>query len=332
MKSKQAGLIIAVVIALLSFSSGSQAQSIVLRGKAIATNGRSVQLELNDTLRKIWRSVPDQPLLSAQQQNLARQVSSQAVKVMESGRYIFFTDSAGQFNITAQLRDSVQFSAYRHFPQKFAVRDLQRQPQIHIQLVPQPCQEYTPCEEKAPTTFVFIGRKIRVNRAEQPYYCNRISMDSKFRGRYQLVSNVSGVLPDSVLEFTAYDHYGWPGFSRYETVLLFVSRYCGEYVQQKYMYYPLYKTLDGRWASPVMANDLEHPMAKAAPKPHTIRFAAPVEIDIANFDAERVKELYPAPYYRVANGKAIAEYGNYVDELVEIQRQTVLKARDVKLK
>ena len=321
---------ISVVLALLSID--SRAQSVVLRGTATATGSRSVQIEVNDTLRKIWRAIPDQPVLSQHQKELADQALKQIETVMATGRYVLATDSAGQFSLIVRLRDSVQFSAYRHFLQNFAVRDLQRQPQIRIQLAPQPCKEYMPCQEDAPATFVFIGRKVRVNRAEQPYYCNRISMDSKFVGQYQVLSNVSGLLPDSVLEFTAYDHYGWPGFSRYETVLLFVSRYCGEYVQQKYMYYPLYKTIDGRWASPVMASDLRHPMAKEAPKPHKIAFAVPVEIDIANSDAEWVKEQYPAPYYRIANGKAIAEYGNFVDELVKIQQQTVLKARGVKLK
>ncbi|SET03214.1 hypothetical protein [Hymenobacter actinosclerus] len=332
MKRWQIEWITAILVVLALLSTDSRAQSVVLRGTATATGGRSVQIEVNDTLRKIWQAIPDQPVFSQHQKELADQALKQIQTIITTGRYVLATDSAGQFSLTVRLRDSVQFSAYRHFPQRFAVRDLQSQPQIRIQLVPQPCKEYMPCQEDAPATFVFIGRKVRVNRAEQPYYCNRISMDSKFVGRYQVLSNVSGLLPDSVLEFTAYDHYGWPGFSRYETVLLFVSRYCGEYVQQKYMYYPLYKTIDGRWASPVMASDLKHPMAKKAPKPHKIAFAAPVEIDIANFDAEWVKEQYPAPYYRIASGKAIAEYGNFVDELVKIQQQTVLKARGVKLK
>ena len=46
---------------------------------------------------------------------------------------------------------------------------------------------------------------------------------------------------------------------------------------------------------------------------------------------EWIEQNYPSPYYRISNGKAIAEYGNYVPELVEIKKQTVLKARGIVL-
>ncbi|MCA8829215.1 hypothetical protein [Hymenobacter pini] len=332
MKKWQIERISTIVLALVLLSGNSRGQSVVLRGTATTVEGRTVQVVVNDTIRKLWRAVPDQSVVTARQKELAEQAVQKTENIRAAGRYVFSTDSVGNFQVEVQLRDSLLFSSYRHIPQTFAVQDLLRRSPVRIQLAPQPCQEYVPCQEKTPAHFVFIGRKRQVTRAQEPYYCNRFSMDSKFTGHYRVLTNVVGSLPDSMLKFTVYDHYGWPGFSRYETVLLFVSRYCGEYIHQKYTFYPLYKTLDGRWAAPVEINDLTHPMAKRAPKPRKIVFAAPVEIDVANFDADRIKELYPAPYYRIANGKAIAEYGNFVDELVAIQQQTVLKARGVKLK
>jgi hypothetical protein len=261
-----------------------------------------------------------------------RAVALQAYELEKAGRYTLMTDSAGHFSLPARLQDSIVFSASGHLTQRLAVRDLLRQPVIEIRLLPRPCVEYVPCSETTPSHFVFIGQKKAIGYAEQPNYCNRISMDSKFAARYKVLENVYNSLSDTVLNFVAYDHYGWPGFSQYETVLMFVSRYCGEYIHQKYQYYPLYRTTDGRWAAPVMPDDITHPDSRLAPKPQKIPFATPVSIDVTEMDAERRAQYYPAPYYRMEGDQAVAVYGNYVPELVEKKKQTVLKARGIKLR
>ncbi|MBX0292961.1 hypothetical protein K3G63_21135 [Hymenobacter sp. HSC-4F20] len=316
---------------LVAISSG-QAQAVLIHGTATTLEGYRVQLVVNDTLRRLWRTVPDQPSLSPEQEELVEKVTQQDFALRQAGHYVLETDSAGHFRVSARPQDSVTFTAYGHVSQTLGVRDLLRQPAVQVRLLPRPCQEYVPCQEAKPAHFVFIGRKQTVARAQQPNYCNRFSMDGKFTARYQVLENIYNTLPDTVVSFAAYDHYGWPGFSRHETVLLFVSRYCGDYIQEKYQYYPLYRTTDGRWAAPVDTDDLTHPMARKGPKPTKLTFASPVEVDVTKLDAEQRKEYYPAPYYRVEGQKAIAVYGNYVDELLQIKKSTVLKARGIKLK
>jgi hypothetical protein len=179
---------------------------------------------------------------------------------------------------------------------------------------------------------VFIGEKLNVEYAKEFYYCDRFSMDSKFQARYKVLRNVYGHLPTDTVQFTAYDHYGRPPFSKYQTVLLFVSEYCQELIHQKYQYFPLYRTAGNHWAAPFSAASYATPAGAAILKPHRLKFKEPVVIDITGFDPAWVAQHYPAPYYRIENNKAIAEYGSYVEELLELEKQTVLKARGVVLK
>ena len=45
--------------------------------------------------------------------------------------------------------------------------------------------------------------------------------------------------------------------------------------------------------------------------------------------ADDIQTWYPKPYYDIRNGKAIAIYGNYVDDLFILKQQTILKARGI---
>jgi hypothetical protein len=149
---------------------------------------------------------------------------------------------------------------------------------------------------------VFVGKKLSVT--EQPAEEN--SLDSKFEARLRVLQRVFGRYDKPEITFTVYDHYGEPGFARYDTVLIFVARYEGKLYHEKYQFFPVYPTVDGRWASCGNPDQWEGRFHHGKLKPVSIKFAGKV-----------VDE---------ATGRPCTE-GNYVEDLLLMKRNGVLKAR-----
>jgi hypothetical protein len=156
-------------------------------------------------------------------------------------------------------------------------------------------------------------------------------MDSKFDAEYKIVENIYGNYPNDTIHFVAFDHYGRPDFENYQYVMLFVSKYCDEIYHQKYQFYNVYKTMDNGWASSYQTSDYSMLDTLSKIKPEKIKFRTRVEFDISKASKERFEKYYPSPFYKIKKGKAIAIYGNYVPELLELKKQTVLKARNIQL-
>ena len=107
-------------------------------------------------------------------------------------------------------------------------------------------------EDKQVNLFAFVGKKISViefdPNAEQKgvkFYDSIIRdtiirkshyMDNAYRCKYLIVENVFNNPKIDTIDFIAYDHYGNPAFSKYETALLYVSKSIKEnhYYHQKY--------------------------------------------------------------------------------------------------
>ena len=312
------------LVLLLLLPCAAWAQRVSIAGTAtVEGNSRNtVQVSVNDTVRKY------------RQQVLATKKSDWEAyeKLMHDPSLVFRVKDDGRFSLVARLTDSLYFNGYRTIRQAYLVADLLKRPAINIVLRPEPCLTYVPCRDSLPRHYVFIGEKIQVEATEQPYYCDRISMDSKFNAVYKILENVYGNFANDTIAFAAYDHYGRPGFSKNQHVLLFVSEYCQQLIHQKYQYYPVYKTVDNQWAAPYAANDYANLPKTSSIRPHLLEFREPVVTDIAGADPEWVARTLPAPYYRIEKNKAIAVYGNYVAELLELKKQTVLKERGVVLK
>ena len=158
--------------------------------------------------------------------------------------------------------------------------------------------------EKKNRLFAFVGEKIAVTSLPH----ERGSMDAAFRAKYKVLERVYGYYPYDIIEFKVYDHYGKPDFSGYKNVLLFVSEYEGKYYHEKYQFYDVYKTNNGRWASPYKAEDYEHIYNKNTTiKPQAIKFEE--KVILPNGDS------------------AITAYGNYLEELFALKKSGVLAAR-----
>ena len=72
-------------------------------------------------------------------------------------------------------------------------------------------------------------------------------MDNGFKNKYKVIRNVYNELKTDTIEFVAYDHYGRPGFEKYNNVLLYLSynKEKGNYYHQKYIFDPIEKNKNG---------------------------------------------------------------------------------------
>ncbi|WP_276503422.1 hypothetical protein [Terrimonas pollutisoli] len=174
--------------------------------------------------------------------------------------------------------------------------------------------------------FVFVGEKISV----QPLPHEQGSIDNGFTAKYIILQKVYGDFPLDTIEFVVYDHYGVPDFSKYKNVLLFVSADSGTYYHQKYMYNDVYKTKGGRWAGTYTYEDYNHAYNKLTKvKPVKIEFAEEVSYPTRMVDEEgrQMTFSYPKPYFKTVSDKAIAVYGNYIEDLFKLKKDGVLTAR-----
>ncbi len=175
--------------------------------------------------------------------------------------------------------------------------------------------------------FVFVGQKNSVDNLPN----REGSMDGGFKAKYIVLQKVFGNFSYDTIEFVAYDHYGIPAFSKFDNVLLFVSSDSGTYYHQKYMYNDVYQTKQAKWAGTYAEEDYRHNYNKKTKvKPVIIDFAKEVSYPtkILRTDSQVVTINYSKPYFKIIGEKAIAVYGNYVDELFILKRDGYLTARE----
>lgn len=183
-------------------------------------------------------------------------------------------------------------------------------------------------QTKKDSLYVFVGKKIEVVGFKQKLDSNEIPFDAAFKAKYVVIQNLYGNYNKDTIEFEAYDHYGKPAFSHYDYVLLFVSNYNGKLYHEKYQYFDVYKTKNGRWASGYKAGDYGHSYNKnTTVKPERIDFVEEVSYKIKSRNKEEIETIFPSPYYKIENDKAIVVWGNYIEQLFELKKTGILKAR-----
>jgi len=205
----------------------------------------------------------------------------------------------------------------------------------------------------------FVGRKnfIREDENYPPTHDNEaediiIYMDGRYEARYEILNLISGVYNAPTLDFHAYDHYGMPRFSKFETVLIFVNDGPGGKVHSKYNFYVVHRTTDGDWAACGDAHvqyDSEEKDEFKEPL-ESISFLEPVRVNVPSLkgkvsdyldedeiisDAERVElqteldadykednRFYQPPIWRRDGDIATCQLGTRVKDLFEFQNQT----------
>jgi len=180
------------------------------------------------------------------------------------------------------------------------------------------------------TLFVFVGQKISVKHLKQPPSNDSlIFIDGKYKANYRIVQNVYGNYQGKTIEFLAYDHFGTPDFSKSKYALLFVFKSKGQLFHVQYQYFDVYKTKNGRWAScgdPFYFDEKYKKDIVSVINPVKLEFDKPVTFKI-NFkvDSLRIKKVFPEPYFRIVNNRAIGVMGAYVEDLFLIKKEGILK-------
>ncbi len=153
--------------------------------------------------------------------------------------------------------------------------------------------------------------------------------DSEYRAKYEVLQVVYGTYPKKQISFSAYIHVGPLALTQYEVGLVYVSKYDGKFIQQKYLFQPVYPTNDGRWAG---CGDPYKDVADVhwhGVKPVPIVFAPTLRFDTKGMSAKEIATKFPAPLFRREPGSAICVMGNYPDELFRVMAEGYLKARGV---
>lgn len=292
-------------------------QNVTISGTALdTTNGRNrVYIVVNDTLRKFREG-----------KSPNWDVYSNLIKDMTLS---FFTKADGAFQVKANKTDSIFFESFRHIPQIYSVSDLLKMKPIKIQLEPQICIPYVACKDTLPSKYyIFVGQKLKVIPEQEPYYCDVMTMDSKVNAEYKILEQVVGKFPKDTIHFASFNHNHRITFSNYENVLLFVGEYCGDLYHEKYQYFELYKTMNGKWASPGDPYKYDEYHRKNL-KAQSIQFNDSVWFDISKLSDAAIKQQYPMPFYKIEGQKAIPIMGCYIDELILVKKEGVLKARKI---
>ncbi len=176
--------------------------------------------------------------------------------------------------------------------------------------------------------YVFIGEKISSKGFKSEDDTNKIPFNESIKAKYRIIENVYGTFKRDTIEFEAYDPLGHFEFLNYKYVLLFVSNYNGRLIHEKYQYFDVYKTKNCKWASSYKISDYYHPYNKNTTiKPEVIDFVDEVSYKVYNkWDADN---NYPSPYYKIVGDRAVAVYGNYIEQLFELKKNSTLKARGI---
>ncbi len=75
-----------------------------------------------------------------------------------------------------------------------------------------------------------------------------IYMDSGYKVRFKILELVHGDYDHDIIDFKAFDHYGFPRFAKKKMVLVYLREYDEELIHVKYTYDVVYSTNEGRYA------------------------------------------------------------------------------------
>ncbi|MGH9196158.1 MAG: hypothetical protein ACRD1T_10510, partial [Acidimicrobiia bacterium] len=138
-----------------------------------------------------------------------------------------------------------------------------------------------------------------------------------------------GTYGETEIQFIAFDHYGRPRFANHDTVMLYVSRYNGRLIHEKYQFHNVYRTADGRWAGCGDPYQYEPEVQPGALRAKSIDFRPKVTFSVSGLTPDEIEKRYPSEYFSWSGDVVACIAGAYAEELFEVKRNGVLKARGV---
>jgi hypothetical protein len=183
------------------------------------------------------------------------------------------------------------------------------------------CQSYGQMEIKE--HYVLVGARIEVSNITDKI---DVLGDSWLKGKYKVVQNVYGNYSKDTIEFLASFHCGANLFLKSEHVLMFLIKNNNGTFLQKYQYFDVYRTVDGRWASPASPGKFKNDDTVHT-KPYPIAFMDSIWYDTRQTDRGCMRKVvYAEPYFKVEGYKAFALMGAYVDDLFLMKRELLNRA------
>src|SRR5690606_5598056 len=299
-------------------------QTVTVRGIAKDSINNFISIVVNDTLQKFREK-------ASRDEGFAKKYQSEFDALVNNKDFHTIPDSGGNYTINAKLTDTLYFRRFKFATQKYKVGDIIAK-KTEVFLKPAPCKKLKQCEHKQPDKlYIFVGKKLNVSHIDTSTYCENI-WDSAYRAEYKIIQQYSDYYPDSNIVFTAYDHnstYEYQ-FQNYETVLIFVGEFCNELIHLKYQFFPVYKTKNGRWASPVKPHDeLYYKDWKCNTiEPEKINFDKSVYFEIQRRKGltdqqqkEYSEQQFPKKYYEVKKEKAVPIMGRYAEDLIRLWKE-----------
>ena len=175
----------------------------------------------------------------------------------------------------------------------------------------------------------FVGRRLSVREVKSKPRRNVIQFNAEYRVRVEVLQVVFGKYAAKEMEFSSYVHVGEPAFGTDEFGLVYVSRDKGRLIQQKYLFQPVYRTSDGRWAGCgdpyARIPDVHRHGVKAEP----IAFRPPVTFDTRKMAEEQAFPSFQAPFFRIENDTGNLRDGQLPERVFRVMAEGYLKARGV---
>jgi hypothetical protein len=169
----------------------------------------------------------------------------------------------------------------------------------------------TACSQKrSDSLFVFVGNIISFDSIK--------NSDGFASLKYKILEKTYGNYLGDTIDFRAYYDADSLKFTKYKTVLLFLHRSGKNFDKLALPWYHVYQTVDGRWASG--AEWWDYTIYPTTIKPKRLQFRDSISFDTKGMDQEQIDHWYPAKYYEVRDGNVKPIFGNYTDELFELNK------------
>jgi hypothetical protein len=173
-------------------------------------------------------------------------------------------------------------------------------------------------QNKSDKIFVFVGTLI-------PSYPAIKNSEGYVKLEYKILEKTYGNCDKDTIDFFAYYDVDKLRFTQYKNCFLSLFQDGDTYYKMADPVYEVYRTLDGRWANGAKWWDYG-PDIQTSIKPRHLQFKDSPNIDLTGLSQKEIDHWYPAKYYERKGSVAIPVYGNYTDELFEIQKSVWLSS------
>jgi len=143
---------------------------------------------------------------------------------------------------------------------------------------------------------------------------------------YKILKLFQGNIEEKQISFVISEKNDKTYLLSHNHVLIFLIEKNGEYQLLRNQLTDVFLTKKDRWASPYSYEDYKFfRKYHIEIEPHKIKFKEKPIYDLNNYTPESITKRYPSHYYKINKNKAIAIYGNYVEDLIEVKMKEILE-------